>query len=461
MPKSKLKLETRLDVPRAFLVGVNLTSESHKQQHTRLAMEASMQELALLCETAGLEVVGEMTQTLETPNPNTYIGSGKVEELLNWQTAVNFDVVVFDDELSPRHQRELEEALGENVMVLDRSALILDIFAQHAQTREGALQVELAQYQYRLPRLTRMWTHLARQAGGGTGRSGNGGVGLRGPGEKQLEIDRQRIREHVTHLRRDLEVVRAQRAQHRAQRRRNEIPVVAIVGYTNAGKSTLLNALSNANVLVENKLFATLDPTTRRVRLPGGHMVLFTDTVGFIQKLPTQLVAAFRATLEEITEADALLQVVDVTHPDALAQAQTVMDTLAELGAGDKPMVIALNKSDRLAREESRSTGTHVPRFTPQGLLSDGVPVSALRKTGLDDLLKEVEQVLYERMVPLKVRLPYKAGDLMALFRREGVVDIEVPEEHGIVLTGRIPGRLLDMFKPYAVQVTDVAVEQH
>jgi GTP-binding protein HflX len=423
-------------------------------------MEASMQELALLCETAGLEVVGEMTQTLETPNPNTYIGSGKVEELLNWQTALNFDVVVFDDELSPRHQRELEEALGENVMVLDRSALILDIFAQHAQTREGALQVELAQYQYRLPRLTRMWTHLARQAGGGTGRSGNGGVGLRGPGEKQLEIDRQRIREHVTHLRRDLEVVRAQRAQHRAQRRRNEIPVVAIVGYTNAGKSTLLNALSNANVLVENKLFATLDPTTRRVRLPGGHMVLFTDTVGFIQKLPTQLVAAFRATLEEITEADALLQVVDVTHPEALAQAQTVIDTLAELGAGDKPMVIALNKSDRLAREESRPTGTHVPRFTPQGLLSDGVPVSALRKTGLDDLLKEVEQVLYERMVPLKVRLPYKAGDLMALFRREGVVDIEVPEEHGIVLTGRIPGRLLDTFKPYGVQAAGVVVEQ-
>jgi len=285
-------------------------------------------------------------------------------------------------------------------------------------------------------------------------------VGLRGPGEKQLEIDRLRIREHMTHLRRELEDVRAQRAQHRAHRRRNEIPVVAIVGYTNAGKSTLLNALSNANVLVENKLFATLDPTTRRVHLPGGHMVLFTDTVGFIQKLPTQLVAAFRATLEEITEADALLHVVDVTHPDALAQAQTVMDTLAELGAGDKPMVIALNKSDKLARLESRPANAHVPRFTPQGLLSDGVRVSALRKTGLDDLLKEVEQVLYERMVPLRVRLPYKAGDLMALFRREGVVDIEVPEEHGMVLTGRIPGRLLDTFMPYTVQTAGLVMEQ-
>jgi GTP-binding protein HflX len=453
MPKSKLKIETRHEAPRTFLVGVNLTGDAFKKQHARLALEASMQELAQLCETAGLNVVGEVTQTLEAPNPNTYIGSGKVEELTTWRTALEFDVVVFDDELSPRHQRELEEALGENILVLDRTALILDIFAQHAQTREGSLQVELAQYQYRLPRLTRQWTHLARQAGGGAGRSGNGGVGLRGPGEKQLEIDRFRIRERLTRLRDELQHVREQRAQHRAQRRRNEIPVVAIVGYTNAGKSTLLNVLSNANVLVENKLFATLDPTTRRVRLPGGHMVLFTDTVGFIQKLPTQLVAAFRATLEEITEADALLHVVDVTHPDAVAQAQTVMDTLDELGAGQKPVVVALNKSDRLpknAEAAGADDGLHVPRFTPQGILSDGVPISALRKTGLAELLSEVEEVLYERMAPIKVRLPYKAGDLMALFRREGIVDVESPEEHGVVLTGRIPGRLLDTFKPYA-----------
>jgi GTP-binding protein HflX len=409
-----------------------------------------MQELALLCKTAGLDVVGETTQTLEAPNSNTFIGPGKVEELQTWHKALDFNVVVFDDELSPRHQRELEEALGEMVMVIDRTALILDIFAQHAQTREGSLQVELAQYHYRMPRLTRQWTHLARQAGGGAGRSGNGGVGLRGPGEKQLEIDRHRIRERMARLRHELDDVRAQRAQHRAQRRRNEVPVVAIVGYTNAGKSTLLNALSNANVLAENKLFATLDPTTRRVRLPGGHTVLFTDTVGFIQKLPTQLVAAFRATLEEITEADALLHVVDVTHHDAEAQAQTVLDTLAELGAGNKPIVTALNKSDKLTKnKDGAQSAAHVPRFGPQTVLSDGVPVSALRKTGLDDMLKEVEAVLYERMIPIKVRLPYKAGDLMALFRREGVVDMEVPEEHGVVLSGRIPGRLLDTFIPY------------
>ncbi len=461
MPRSKLKIDTTNTAPRVFLVGVNLTGDSFRQHHTRLALDASMQELALLCETAGLEVVGETTQALEVPNPNTYIGVGKVEELQTWRTALNFDIVVFDDELSPRHQRELEEALGENILVLDRTALILDIFAQHAQTREGSLQVELAQYQYRLPRLTRQWTHLARQAGGGAGRSGNGGVGLRGPGEKQLEIDRRRIRERLAHLRAELDDVREQRAQHRAHRRRNEIPVVAVVGYTNAGKSTLLNALTNANVLVENKLFATLDPTTRRVRLPGGHVVLFTDTVGFIQKLPTQLVAAFRATLEEITEADALLHVVDITHHDCEAQAATVMDTLAELGAGSKQVVVALNKSDRLVKIPAQANGGHVPRFARQGPLQDGIPISALHKTGLEQLLKEIEAVLYERMVPITVRLPYKAGDLMALFRREGVVEAEAPEERSIYVSGRIPGRLLDTFTPYVAKTPPVLAELH
>ncbi len=445
MPRSRIKYETTPEVQKAFLVGVEFKNPAYRaREGMHLPLESSMEELALLCKTAGLAIVGQTTQTLDAPNPNTFIGPGKLEELIAWRNARDFDVVVFDDELSPRHLRELEEALGEDVIVLDRTGLILDIFAQHASTREGALQVELAQYEYRKPRLTRQWTHLARQAGGGAGRSGTGGVGLRGPGETQLEIDRRRIDERIARLKRELEEVRKQRAQHRAQRKRAEIPVVAIVGYTNAGKSTLLNAIAKADVLAEDKLFATLDPTTRRVRLPHGHLALFTDTVGFIQKLPTQLVAAFRATLEEITEADALLHVVDITHPNALEQAQTVIDTLRELGAGTKPIVTALNKAEQLSPEQRRRLAINV--------LGEGIFISALRREGLDELLAEVEAVLFERLVPIRVRLPYKAGDLMALFRREGTVDSELPEERSVVLSGRIPGRLLDVFMPYAAR---------
>jgi len=440
MPRKQIQFDTKPITQKAFLVGVDFRSLAYRAAHAQLPLESSMTELALLCKTAGLDVVGQLTQVLDTPNPNTFIGPGKVEELVNWRDATGYDTVVFDDELSPRHQRELEEALGETVAVLDRTAVILDIFAQHASTREGALQVELAQYEYRKPRLTRQWTHLARQAGGRAG-GGTGGVGVRGPGETQLEIDRRRIEERIMKLKHDLEEVRAQRAQHRAQRKRAEVPVVAIVGYTNAGKSTLLNAIAKADVLAENKLFATLDPTTRRVQLPNGHRVLFTDTVGFIQKLPTQLVAAFRATLEEITEADALLHVVDATHPDAAEQAQTVMSTLSDLGAGGKQMVIALNKAEQLDVDAKRQLAT--------GILSEGVFVSALHKQGLDALLREIEEVLFERMVPIRVRLPYKAGDMMALIRREGAVESEWPEERSVLISGRIPGRLLDVFKPY------------
>src|SRR5690606_11732096 len=219
-------------------------------------------------------------------------------------------VVIFDDELSPRHQRELEKRFGEKVKILDRSALILDIFAQHAHTREGALQVELAQYEYRLPRLTRQWTHLARQAGGGSARGGTGGVGLRGPGETQLEVDRREIGRKITKLRQELEEVRAHRGRYRAQRSCAQIPVVSLVGYTNAGKSTLFSAMTGSDVYVADQLFGTLDPTTRRIDLPSGRQVLLTDTVGFIQKLPTTLIAAFRATLEEVLEADIILHVV-------------------------------------------------------------------------------------------------------------------------------------------------------
>jgi GTPase len=441
MPKVRAPLATKPQVQKAFLIGVDIRRISQQSDGSRLPLASSMEELELLCKTAGLEVVGQMTQALDSPHTNTFIGPGKVDELVNWRDALSFDVAVFDDELSPRHQRELEEALGEKVTVLDRTALILDIFAQHASTREGSLQVELAQYEYRKPRLTRMWTHLARQAGGRAGAVG--GVGVRGPGETQLEIDRRRIDERINKIKRDLDNVRAQRAMQRKQRKKNEAPVVAIVGYTNAGKSTLLNALARADVLAEDLLFATLDPTTRRVRLPRGHDVLFTDTVGFIQKLPTTLVAAFRATLEEIVEADALLHVVDITHPNALEQAETVIDTLTALGAGEKQMIFALNKSDRLAPADRLHAAT--------GILSDGVFISAQKKLGLEDLLTEIEEVLFERLTPIRVRLPYSAGDLMSALRREGAIDSETPEERTILIQGRVPGRLVDVFKPFAV----------
>ncbi len=440
-----MRYETEPEKQRAFLVGVEIREPGWRSENAHLTLSASLEELALLCQTAGLEVVGQTYQILPRPNPNTFIGPGKLEEIVAWQRTLDFNVLVFDDVLSPRHQRELEEALGEKVMVIDRAALILDIFAQHARTREGALQVELAQYEYRKPRLTRQWTHLARQAGGGAGRSGTGGVGLRGPGETQLEVDRRRIEERIHRLKRELEEVRRQRAAARAHRKRSEVPVVAIVGYTNAGKSTLLNAIAKADVLAEDKLFATLDPTTRRVRLPRGHQVLFTDTVGFIQKLPMQLIAAFRATLEEITEADAVLHVVDISHPYASEQAQTVLETLTELGASSKPMVIALNKSDRLDEPAKRRAAS--------GLLSEGIFISALHRLNIDALLTEVEAVLFERLVPISVRLPYAAGDVMSLLRREGVVESELPEERSVLITGRVPGRLLELLHPYQVSL--------
>jgi GTP-binding protein HflX len=346
--------------------------------------------------------------------------------------------------------RNLEKELGDGVKVLDRTGLILDIFAQHARTREGQLQVELAQYKYRLPRLTRAWTHLARQAGGGSARGGSGGVGVRGPGETQLEVDRREIGRRIAKIREDLDQVRRHRELHRRQRRRSAIPVVAIVGYTNAGKSTLLNALSGADALVEDKLFATLDPTTRRVALPSGREVLLTDTVGFIQKLPAELVAAFRATLEEINEADLIVHVVDITHPNVRQQSETVMDTLAQLGVVDRPILVALNKIDRLRSDPA------VPLDPTRTLLGewlsdwpDSLPISAATGSGLDELLNQIEQVLSSGLIYVSVRLPYARGDLAGLFHREGTVSRASHEGDGTVLEGYLPRRLLERFRPY------------
>ncbi len=356
------------------------------------------------------------------------------------------NLIIFDEELSPRQQRELEKAAGDRTRVLDRTVLILDIFARHAATREGALQVELAQYEYRLPRLTRAWTHLARQAGGAAGRGGTGGVGLRGPGETQMEVDRREIRRRIARLKRELEEVRTHRRLYRERRQRAGIPVVAIVGYTNAGKSTLLNALSDADVYVADQLFATLDPTTRRVSLPGGRQVLVTDTVGFIQKLPTTLIAAFRATLEEISEADLLLHVVDITHANSVQQVAAVGETLAEIGVTDKPIISVLNKIDRLDSPSKL-----------KALLSEfpnAVPISAERRVGLDDLLARIEAVLAETMVPLTVCLPYKEGELAAAFHRHGIVDKEEFQAQGTLITGRLPARLAPLYNNYRVTTT-------
>ncbi len=436
-PIAKATISTEPPVERGFLIGIELTSDG------RWPVEDSLAELAQLARTAGVEVVGQTYQRLESINPATLIGKGKVEELIRYHHELGYNVLIFDDELSPRQQRNLEKALGGGVKILDRTALILDIFARHAHTREGALQVELAQYEYRLPRLTRQWTHLARQAGGAAGRGGTTGVGLRGPGETQLETDRREISRRIAHLKRELEQVRTHRRGYRQRRRKAAIPVVAIVGYTNAGKSTLLNAISKANVRVEDKLFATLDPTTRRVSLPEGQEALFTDTVGFIQKLPTTLVAAFRATLEEIAEADLLLHVVDITHPNALEQSRAVEKTLVEIEATGKPVVTALNKIDKL--ENPSLIQAMVAEFP------NSLAISAREGWGLTELLGRVETLLNREWVYITVLIPYGKGDLVSLFHQQGTVDRETHSPEGTVLTGRLPARYLATFRRYLV----------
>ncbi|HEX5692940.1 MAG TPA: GTPase HflX [Roseiflexaceae bacterium] len=431
---------TRSPRERAFLVGAELTGDRSPWR-----AEDSLSELALLADTAGLEVVGSLYQRLKQPYPKHFIGPGKVGEIAELREELRYDLVVFDDELTPSQARNLEEAL--QTRVLDRTGLILDIFATHARTHEGRIQVELAQYKYLLPRLRRQWTHLERQAGGGGGSAG-GVVGLRGPGETQLETDRRIIGRRIALLEDQIDDIHRQRELYRARRRRSGIPIVALVGYTNAGKSTLLNALSGAGVRAEDRLFATLDPTTRQIELPGGQEILLTDTVGFIQKLPHDLVAAFRATLEEIGQADLLLHVLDITHLNAEQQTQTVLDTLQELHAESQPLLTVLNKIDRLEGVGEDQVGELAAQL---GLPDDYVAVSAQRGWGLEALLQRIEDMIGQRMAEVEAFIPYKRNDLVALWRQRGVVDEERYEADGTYVSGRLPAAVAGQLAPYKV----------
>ncbi len=339
-------------------------------------------------------VAGASLQRLAAPNPATYIGKGKLEEIRRGAAEGDYSMVIFDDELSPSQQQHVEDAL--KVKVLDRTALILDIFAMRARTREGRLQVALAQSEYLLPRLKGQWSHLERLGG----RSGSpGAIGVRGPGETQIETDRRLVRKKITKLKEEIEEVRQQRSLYRRRRQREGVPIVALVGYTNAGKSTLMRALTrDTDVFVQDQLFATLDPLTRRIYLDESHPALLTDTVGFIQKLPTQLVASFRATLEELADASVLLHVVDITHPDAAHQSQTVEETLRDLGLADKPRVTALNKVDQLPDADGQPVRSLDELASFQGALTANIPgavlISAEKRWGIDLLKQRLIQVL-------------------------------------------------------------------
>lgn len=422
----------------ALMVGVHV----RKEVDPRFTLDDSLRELELLAETAGLAVVGEITQNLSTPNSRTYVGSGKLDEIKMLADELDAKIILFDEELSPRHQRELEKELGDKKQVVDRTALILDIFAQHANTREGMLQVELAQYRYRLPRLTGAWTHLARQTGGASGRSGGvGGVGLRGPGETQLEVDRREIKKKIVKLEDELDKVREHRNRHRQQRKKTNIPIVALVGYTNAGKSTLLNKLTNADIYVADQLFATLDPTTRQLELASGETVLLTDTVGFIQKLPTDLVAAFRATLEEIVEADLLIHMVDASHKNAQSQRLTVLETLEEIGAAEIPILTVYNKIDLLNSEEIEELKKIAE--------PNSVFISALTGEGMSELAEAIAVGSYQTFVNVTVNLPYEEGRLVSMMHEKGHVrDIQHLED-GILIEGMLPRQLLAFFEAY------------
>jgi GTPase len=412
---------------RAFLVAVDTGDDPG------WSAEESLNELASLADTAGAEVVGAEWQNRRHIDPNWYVGKGKAEELNQARSETGFTLLVADDELSPNQQKGLETLLG--VKVLDRSGLILDIFAQHARTHEGRLQVELAQLEYQLPRLTRLWTHLSRTGGG---------IGTRGPGETQLETDRRVIREKIKKLRERVDMVRRQRETASRARDRRLATTVAIVGYTNAGKSSLLNALTGTQAaLAEDRLFATLDPTSRAVKLGDGQSVVVTDTVGFIHKLPHQLVDAFRATLEEVTRADVLLEVVDAADRHAPEHRRTVQQVLEELGAGDKPRLVAYNKADLLG-------GPGMAAEAPAPMVGDSVLASAVTGFGVDALRIRLARLLSDLWEDVDLAVPYDRGELLARIRERGSVELSY-RARDVRVRGRVAPSLAGELRAAAV----------
>ena len=418
--------ETNTQKPknRAVLVGL----WAYRLEREENATEESMEELSDLLKTAGGECVGTVLQQKDAPDPRTFIGEGKVAEVRELVRAMDADMVIFDNSLSPSQQRVLGEEL--KVQVLDRSALILDIFAQRARTREGRLQVELAQYKYLLPRLLGMWTHLERQ---------EGAIGTRGPGETQLESDRRHIHRKIAKLESELKEVRRVRATQRQRRQKNEIPVVAIVGYTNAGKSTLLNHLTGAGIPANNRLFDTLDTTSRLLTVSDTLDVVISDTVGFIRKLPHQLVEAFKATLEELEYADLLLHVIDVSNPEWQQQAAVVENLIRELGAGELPRIDVFNKSDRLPAGE----------ITPHG--EDICSISARTGEGVDELLEMIASRLDSGSRRVEFRIPYDKGGLLdQLYREAKVENVEYGET--IAVTAVCTPKVLGQMAPFLVE---------
>ena len=427
--------ETEIKKERAVLAGLSAASMDARERST----EVSMEELAALVETAGGETAAMLLQQRPTPDPRCFLGDGKVRELRELIERNDCDLAVFDNELSPSQMRVLGEELG--VKVLDRSGLILDIFAQRARTREGQLQVELAQYRYLLPRLTGMWSHLVRQTASG----GSSPIGTRGPGETQLESDRRHIRRKIQKLEEELSEVRKVRATQRRRREKNAMPMVCLVGYTNAGKSTLLNCLTGADIPANDRLFDTLDTTTRRLRLDETTEVLLSDTVGFIRKLPTHLIEAFKATLEELRYADVLLHVIDLSNPEWETQAQIVDELIVELGAESTPRLYIYNKCDRYLG------------ILPHG--EDTVCISARTGEGTDVLVKKLAALLDRGRQELTLRIPYARAGLLDMLQREAVVKKSEYTEDGIVVEAVVPnallGRVKDCVPGYAEQKED------